>query len=242
MKSFLPTNPGDQFRLALAALHATGAVGAALMSLICGNVARAVQTAMTPYAMSVNAASNLTAAHLLRTAYPWTEDRQFTLNRWNPYILVVAFEWLTAGFAVCNIKHWLTPNDAMTFVQVWNAAGAVLIGVWFALPSTRQEPFCAMMAVILTVSFVAAAVVFSRFLKEIAVQSADMMPTDPADASADGRDTQDGGPQDSDQDEPYTVIMPPNNPDDGDNNDYNRRFGQNDANKAQHAPNPRMTW
>ena len=156
--AFFPTDPEGRFYLALVVLHAMGALGAFLMSMICSGVPHAVQRAMLPTAIPSTALQNLTGIQAYRAAYPWSEDRELQYYLWNPYVLVVAFEWLTAGFALCNLWDWL--SNPVEYIQGWFAAGAGAILFWIVFRG-MDDKLCLAMHLILLASFAASAVVIT---------------------------------------------------------------------------------
>ena len=162
LQAYIPEHKHDQFHLALALLHGAGAIGAGLMCLICDGVAHATHHAMIPSRIPV-AGSNFSEVHAFRAAFPWSEDSVLVTHLWNPFILVAAFEWLTAAFALCNTRQWLRPDQVRMVAEVWLAVGAGLIAVWFVPAWTREDGFCLAMLVTLGVSFGAAVFVIGRY-------------------------------------------------------------------------------
>lgn len=164
MKSLLPTDPSDQFYLGLFVVHGLAAVASGIMSMYC-EVSFASQQAMRVAPIHGN------ASHLMRTseiqlfmgATPWSEDDKFESHRWNPYILVLAFQWLTAWFAFCNIRHWHDPKDIKGWAIAGVFLGIVVIAVWAVLPNPRSQEPCLAMYILLLLSFIAAPLIFSRY-------------------------------------------------------------------------------
>jgi hypothetical protein len=163
---WFPAEPEDQFHLVLVILHGIGAFGAFLMSMICNGVAHGTQRGMLTVATSA-ALGNFTRVRAYRAAYPWSEDGEFETHLWNPYFLIVAFEWITAGFALCNLWHWL--SHPLEFTQGWMAFGALALGAW-VLRHNGATPFCFAMIVILLISFIAAAAACVRYFQLIQAQ------------------------------------------------------------------------
>jgi hypothetical protein len=156
---WFPAEPEDQFHFALVILHTLGAFGAFLMSMICEGVAHGTQRGMLTVATGA-ALGNFTRLRAYQAAYPWSEDGVFETHLWNPYFLIVAFEWITAGFALCNLWHWL--QHPLEFTQGWMAFGALALGAW-ALRHNGHTPFCFAMFVILVISFTIAAAACVRY-------------------------------------------------------------------------------
>jgi hypothetical protein len=196
LQAYVPENRHDQFHLALAVLHASGAIGASLMCLICDGIPHATHRAMVPTTIPV-AGSNFSEVLAFRAAFPWSEDRVLGTHLWNPFILVAAFEWLTAAFALCNTRQWLPPDQVRTVAEIWLAVGAGLVAVWYIFPWTREDGFCLAMLVTLGVSFGAAVMVIGRYyeLNAPVIPSAVVVP-----------------PEDPGKNEEVTVVTPPEEP------------------------------
>ena len=158
---WFPSDPNDRLHILMISLHAAGAIGAFIMSMYC-DVLPANQQAMIPRSITTNNGNhsislppNISEALLFRAGFPWSQDEKFTTHVWNPYLLVVVFEWLTAAFALCTPLCWR--EKAKTWVEVWLGLGAVAVVMWFMrhyiLYKTPQAVFPWAMAIILTLSF-----------------------------------------------------------------------------------------
>jgi hypothetical protein len=162
---WFPTERGDQIHLAMVVLHGAGALGTMVMVWWC-DVAEANQVAMLPAAIPIpgNASGNISEVRAYRAAFPWSEDAVFETHRWNPYLLIMAFEWLTAGFALCNLWRWL--KNVKDWAVGWLSLGLVPIFMWFVLNPRRDTEFCAAMGIILALSYIAAASICSAYTSE----------------------------------------------------------------------------
>jgi hypothetical protein len=157
-----PTDPMDRFHLAIFVLHSLGAMAAMIMSFSC-DVAQANQQAMVPASIPLNPLGNISAVRAHRAAFPWSEDALFSTHSWNPYLLVMGFEWLTAGFALCNLSHFVSHTRGIS--AAWISVGGVLAMVWFGSNSKRSE-LCVAMFIILPLSYAAAALQCEMFYKD----------------------------------------------------------------------------
>lgn len=149
---YLPTDPVDQFHLAVYILHTLAAITAASLALRC-DTALANQQAMIPMAIPLPPHSNISAVAAYRAAFPWSEDAEFDSQSWNPYALIMAFEWLTAGFALCNLSHFVPL--ARPISAAWMSLGLVLVAAWFG-SNSRNNEVCVAMLITLLLSFAAA--------------------------------------------------------------------------------------
>ena len=139
------------------------------MSMYC-EVLPATQQAMLPSAIRVptsgkngtilvqsqNPQGNFSAVRAYLAAFPWSEDEVFHTHLWNPYLLIVAFEWLTAAFAMCNLWRWWP--EVRIWCPVWTGVGLVGIIMWcvrhyaFEADNPKHE-FAASMTIILVISY-----------------------------------------------------------------------------------------
>jgi hypothetical protein len=149
----------DAFRILVCGLHVLGAIVAAVFCFLC-DAQKSRQIATVPFALplSVSPLRNTSHARASRTAFPWGEDDGEPGHSWNPFLLVLAFEWLTACYAMCNLtslfKHILWP------AMGWLAAGLAMVITWFAQNSgvlDRSLP------IVLAWAFVTTAVLCIRF-------------------------------------------------------------------------------
>jgi hypothetical protein len=192
--SFFPTEPQGRFYVALVALHASGAFAAFLMSLICDGAYHATQRAMLPVAIPTSGLQNVSAIQAYRAAFPWSEDRVFTTHLWNPYLLIVVFEWLTAAFALCNLWDWL--SKPLEYIMGWIALGLGATTVWFVVgqyAEAKKTDFCFAMFLLVYLSFAVAALAVMR-LAEMIKQRKDAEaksgnPENPDEPQADGDST-----------------------------------------------------
>lgn len=166
--AFFPTDPAGRLYVALVALHASGAIAAFLMSMICDGAYRATQRAMQPVAIPSSGLRNVSGTQAFIAAFPWSEDGEFKNHLWNPYLLVVVFEWLTAGFVLCNLWDWL--SKPLEYIQGWLALGVGATTVWFIVgqtSETKKTDFCLPMFILVYISFAAAALAVMRLAEVI---------------------------------------------------------------------------
>jgi hypothetical protein len=149
---YLPTDRVDQFHLVVYILHTLAAITAASLALRC-DTAQANQQAMIPTAIPLPPGSNISTVAAYRAAFPWSEDALFDSQSWNPYALIMAFEWITAGFALCNLRHFIPP--ARSISAAWMVLGVILVAAWFGSNSKSSE-VCVAMLITLLLSFAAA--------------------------------------------------------------------------------------
>jgi len=89
-------------------------------------------------------------------AVPWAEDEQLMNHRWNPYAAVVAFEFISASFALFYLRELkVTPNTqtvfqyfARYFPHLWNALGLLLYFIWYI--TRGQDNWCEPMAIVVS--------------------------------------------------------------------------------------------
>lgn len=167
-------------------LHAAGAIGAYVMSMYC-SVLPANQQAMIPRSvapsggnLTISVPANISEALMFRAGFPWSQDAKFETHVWNPYLLVVVFEWLTAGFALCTPLCWR--EKAKDFVDIWLGAGATAVAMWFmrhyVFSKTPLAVFPWAMVFIVALSFVAAVLICYNYIDNCAEIVANAPPPD----------------------------------------------------------------
>jgi hypothetical protein len=180
VSAWLPTEPSDQFHLAITVAHTLGAIGAFIMAMRC-DVLPANQKAMVPHAIQVSSwrmhanttpgggGANFSEVKAYLSAFPWSEDAVFSTHVWNPYLLVVAFEWLTAAFAMCNLWRWW--RDVKTWTMAWITVGAGLVFLWiirhYDWYKTPGAEFCTSMIIILVFSYALTAALCHMHLSRV---------------------------------------------------------------------------
>lgn len=143
----------DKMHLAMCVAHGLGGIVIISMALPC-DVAQANQRAMLPATIPIDLSTlNISAVRAHLAAFPWSEDNYFATHVWNPYILIAAFEWLTAAFALCNLWH-LTRHIQLVTLG-WMGVGAALVAMWFLFNTRRTTDTCTAMVVTLAVSYAA---------------------------------------------------------------------------------------
>jgi hypothetical protein len=192
--SFFPTDPKGRFYVALVALHASGAIAAFLMSMICDGAYHATQRAMRPVQIPSTGLQNVSAIQAYRAAFPWSEDRVYATHLWNPYLLIVVFEWLTAGFALCNLWEWL--SKPLEYIMGWIALGLGATSIWFIVgqyAEAKKTDFCLAMFFLVYLSFAAAALAVLRLADTVkqrkAAEAKQNYPENPDEPPPDGDST-----------------------------------------------------
>jgi len=138
--------PKETFYHLLPCLHAFGALLAAGLSLAC-DTGKAQQTARVPRLIPGQ------VQHFPQ-AFPWDEGAEFATHTWNPFALIVLFEWLTAGFALRPLAYYHSPRAILWVWLAWLALGLVLFLVWTA---TNSGGPCVAMLCLGALSFLASA-------------------------------------------------------------------------------------
>jgi hypothetical protein len=170
--SWVPSERHDRIHLVMVGLHAAGAIGAYAMSMYC-DVLSANQRAMLPKSIHpMRKITNFSHHHAVspvtafRAGYPWSQDHEFPTHVWNPYLLVVAFEWITAAFALCTLRHFI--HDTHKWVMIWVNAGLVACIFWFVrfyiFTKTQSAQFPAAMAIMLCISFAATTLATAMYM------------------------------------------------------------------------------
>lgn len=118
---------------AVVALHASGAISALAAGLIC-HFGRAQQVPIAPYALNLSVAAS--PAQQFRAAAPWAQDGQLPLLALNPYMLIMVFEWLTAGFAMLYIEGRLV----RILCPAWLGLGVAMTALWIGLTRDNLCP------------------------------------------------------------------------------------------------------
>lgn len=146
---FTGYTPRDGFHAFIVVLHTISSILATVIVFRC-DAAKGNQQATIPFALPLPPGIPEYAAY--RGAYPHGEDGEYIGNTWNPYALILGFEWITVAFAICNLKPVL-PN-AQNYSWIWLGIGAVLLVVWnFA----NMRHMCFAMNVVLFGSYLMAA-------------------------------------------------------------------------------------
>jgi hypothetical protein len=129
-------------------LHFAATVMASVLLFKC-NASRAFQRATIPYALPLPVQAS--ARSYERAGYPWAEDGAFVGNAWNPFALILAFEWITVAFAICNLEPYVT--EARTYSSLWLTLGLIMVALWTFVNIGDISLF---LSVVLVFSFLAA--------------------------------------------------------------------------------------
>ena len=143
------------FHIAIVVFHFISSVLATVLVFQC-DVARGNQQATIPFALPPP--PGITEIMSYRGGYPRAEDGEYVGNSWNPYALIMAFEWITVAFAICNLKPIM--GNAQNYSWLWLAVGAILLVLWNFL---NMHSMCVAMNLVLFWSFLAAAMICLYF-------------------------------------------------------------------------------
>lgn len=139
----------ETFYILLPILHAIGALLAMGLSFGC-DTGQAQQTARRPLALSLPPGLSSTTSFM--AAYPWDEGTEFETHTWNPFALIFVFEWLTAGFALRPLKHFMVSK--IYLIQLWVGWLALGMVVFLAWTFSNTGGVCPAMLATVSVSFV----------------------------------------------------------------------------------------
>lgn len=90
-------------------------------------------------------------------ATPWAEDEQLVRHRWNPYATVMAFEFISASFALFYLRDLRVPGERWQALWryltrygpvVWNALGLGAYLIWYS--ARGQDNWCEPVAVLIS--------------------------------------------------------------------------------------------
>jgi hypothetical protein len=74
---------------------------------------------------------NMTEVQQYLDASPWADDAEFSTHKWNPFALILVFEWITLAFAVCYMVDWWWIWKIVA--QFLNFTGLILFSTWSGL-------------------------------------------------------------------------------------------------------------
>jgi len=131
------------WHVAVVALHAVAAITALAGGLAC-HLGRNQLVPIVPYALNLSVPAS--PAQQFRAAAPWAQDGARPLLALNPYMLVMVFEWLTAGFALLYVQHRLVPYLCLG----WHTLGVALTAVWIGL---SHDSLCPLQDVVVLLLF-----------------------------------------------------------------------------------------
>jgi len=105
---------------------------------------------------------NMTEVQQYLDASPWADDAEFSTHKWNPFGLILVFEWITLAFAVCYMVDWW---DTWKIVaQLVNFIGLIIFSTWIGLAITDQDEYaCPALIATCLVSFLATGAVMAAY-------------------------------------------------------------------------------
>jgi len=126
------------FHLAVVAVHACGALVTLVAGLVC-RVGPAMQVPIVPYEpLGPDSLADF------RDGAGWAADLGAPLLALNPYLLIMAFEWITAAFAMLYLRE-ASYGLAPLVAAAWLGLGLVMQVLWIVL--TRDYP-CPLQSVV----------------------------------------------------------------------------------------------
>ena len=154
------------FHLAVVALDFIATVVSTVFVFSC-NVGIAQYNAVIPQRLPLEPNASSLMQYL--DASPWIEDTHFNTHSWNPFALILIFEWITLAFATCYLvdawRYW------GKFAYAFDAIGAVFFICWTIF---TRDHICIAMICTATFSFIACAVIlwwYNTVRKNIAAAS-----------------------------------------------------------------------
>ena len=140
------------FYIALPAIHGTAAIASLVICFYC-NVRDISHQARVPVALPTPPDFPVSKEILFLAGYPWAEDAEFVTHTWNPFALIMTFQWLTAGFALRNVATIAWDGVISIVWCVWLTIGYTLYLTWsFA---GFGGAFCVAMFATVTVCYLA---------------------------------------------------------------------------------------
>ena len=147
-------SPKQGFYLALPILHGIAAIASLVICFYC-NVRESSQQARVPVVLPIpsNFSGTLNKEIMYLAGFPWAEDAEFVTHTWNPFALIMTFQWLTAGFALRNVATLTWDGIISSAWCAWLVIGYTLYLAWsFA---GFGGPVCVAMFATVTVSYIA---------------------------------------------------------------------------------------
>lgn len=88
------------------------------------------------YMLPMQCPSNQTQSYCFREALPWADDEPLKNHAWNPFMMVVVFEFISAGFALFYLREqrqWPMPFQLFCryFPLAWIGIGYILYLAWY---------------------------------------------------------------------------------------------------------------
>jgi len=103
----------DIFRCVVAFLHACGAICSVVLCFTCEG-AKIRQNWMIPsYASSLTGNCTNTTGECFRMNQDWNDYTVLSGYFFNPYVLIMIFQWITAAFSLFHTRHL---RDGITII------------------------------------------------------------------------------------------------------------------------------
>jgi len=122
-------SPKQGFYIALPVLHGAAAIASLVICFYC-NVRDISHQAKVPVALAIPFDAGNRSKQLFLAGYPWAEDADFVTHTWNPFALIMTFQWLTAGFALRNVASLAWDGFISTIWCAWLIIGYALYVSW----------------------------------------------------------------------------------------------------------------
>lgn len=144
-------------RVSAFAMHAGMAITVSVLLFACqtqlytNNGYDTVTTDWQAYKLQSGLTTCNTTQQCNRQAFAWIDDEPLPHHRWNPYACVVAFEFISASFALFYLRELRRAPRALQLACLyaphgWNLVGLGLYLGWFA--SRGMDNWCEMLAII----------------------------------------------------------------------------------------------
>ena len=159
--TYMPTDYQATFHYIVVLLDLGAAVVSTVLVFSC-NVGKAQYYGTIPERLPLP--PNMTSLTQYMDASPWVDDANFATESWNPFALILLFEWLTLAFAVCYlVDHWQSMQYLCYFSEI---LGIVSYVIWWGI---TKESYIAM-HITAVFSFLLCAVIcyaYATFRKDI---------------------------------------------------------------------------
>lgn len=152
MTSLHTISPKQGFYIALPALHGAAAIASLVICFYC-NVRDISHQARVPVALHLPFSTPNMTDQLFLAGYPWAEDADFVTHTWNPFALIMTFQWLTAGFALRNVAGLAWDGVISSVWCAWLLVGYGLYVSWSF--TSLGGALCVAMFATVTVSYLA---------------------------------------------------------------------------------------
>jgi hypothetical protein len=138
------------FYISLPVLHGVAAIASLVICFYC-DVHDISHQARVPVALPIPKPLENETERLYLAGFPWAEDAEFVTHTWNPFPLIMTFQWLTAGFALRNVATLAWDGVISSIWCVWLAVGYALYATWTF--TSFGGPFCVAMFSTITLCY-----------------------------------------------------------------------------------------